>query len=187
MATLIKRKPAHYVDNKKFLAALIEYKDTCNQARAESREVPILPTYIGECFIKISSHLSYKANFINYSFKDDMISDGIENCLVAAEKFDPTKSENPFAYFTQIVYFAFLRRIQKEKRQQATKYRMLEEVDIEGIIAQEHDSGEFNNQFLDYVRKQLDHIDPDRRITPTARKSVKLHEEEVTNQLDFNE
>ena len=126
-----KQPPAHYVDNKKFLQALIDYKKQVNEAKEKGLEKPIISNYLGECFIKIATHLSYKANFINYTFKDDMISDGIENCLTAAEKFDPERSSNPFAYYTQIIYFAFVRRIQKEKKQQATKYKMLEEIDID--------------------------------------------------------
>ena len=122
---------SHYVDNKKFLAALIEYKAGIDAAKEKNEELPQVPRYIGECFIKIATHLSYKSNFINYTFKDDMISDGIENCLTAAAKFDPAKSSNPFAYYTQIIYFAFIRRIQKEKKHQATKYKIIENLDLD--------------------------------------------------------
>ena len=180
------KKPAHYVDNAKFLSALIEYKQSCTTAIEHGQEKPILPNYIGECFIKIANHLAYKANFINYSFRDDMVSDAIENCLVAAEKFDPAKSANPFAYYTQIVYFAFIRRIQKEKKEQAKKYQLLENLNIEEIITQEGDSSEYGNQLLDYMRKQLDTIDPDRRAIPVAQKSAKLAEE-IAAKLDFDD
>jgi hypothetical protein len=118
-----------------------------------------------------------------------MISDGIENCLIAVKKFNPLKSENPFAYFTQIVYFAFIRRIQKEKKQQDIKYKMLSDIDLEEIITQEQDSGDYNGQFLDYVRKQLDIFEldnkKDQQLTP-AKKSAKLAEE-ITNSLNFDE
>ncbi len=179
-------KSSHYVDNKKFYQALVEYKLLCDAAVASGKEKPIIPNYIGECFLKIATHLSYKSNFINYTFKDDMISDGIENCLTAADKFDPTKSTNPFAYYTQIVYFAFVRRIQKEKKQQTTKYKMIENMDLDQIITQEHDQGEFNNQFLDYLKKQIDHIDVDRRVVPFPKKN-KLAEEQVANPLDLDD
>lgn len=112
-----------------------------------------------------------------------MISDGIENCLTAVAKFDPSKSANPFAYYTQIVYFAFIRRIQKEKKQQATKYKMIENMDIDSIITQEHDSGDFNNQFLDYLKKQLDQVDIEKRVINLPKKN-KLAEEEIKNPLD---
>lgn len=185
-STEVINKSSHYVDNKKFYQALVEYKLLCDAAIAEGKEKPIIPNYIGECFLKIATHLSYKSNFINYTFKDDMISDGIENCLTAADKFDPTKSTNPFAYYTQIVYFAFIRRIQKEKKQQTTKYKMIENMDLDQIITQEHDQGEFNNQFLDYLKKQIDHIDVDKRVVPFPKKN-KLAEEQVSNPLDLDD
>lgn len=156
-------KTAHYVDNKKFYEALVEYKNQVDNAKNLGLPKPQVSNYIGECFLKIATHLSYKANFINYTFKDDMISDGIENCLTAVEKFDPTRSSNPFAYYTQIIYFAFIRRIQKEKKQQATKYKMLESVDIDQIIAHSEDNEELANQLLEMVRKHSDSIEPDRK------------------------
>ena len=156
-----------------------------DEAAAAGKIQPQVPNYIGDCFIKISTHLSYKSNFINYTFKDDMISDGIENCLTAVAKFDPSKSSNPFAYYTQIVYFAFIRRIQKEKKQQATKYKIIENLDIDNIITQEHDSGDYSNQFIDYLKKQLDQIDADKRIIQMPKKN-KLAEEDVQNTLDIN-
>lgn len=167
---------AHYVDNKKFLQALIEYRQSVLEAQEKGLEKPIVSRYLGECFIKIATHLSYKANFINYTFKDDMISDGIENCLTAVEKFDPTRSSNPFAYYTQIIYFAFVRRIQKEKKQQATKYKMLENIDIDQIVSQSEDNEEIVNHLLEMVRKHSDQIDPDRKIVkgkPGRKKKVK--------------
>jgi DNA-directed RNA polymerase specialized sigma subunit len=163
---------SHYVDNKKFLAALIEYKAGIDAAKEKNEELPRVPRYIGECFIKIATHLSYKSNFINYTFKDDMISDGIENCLTAAAKFDPAKSSNPFAYYTQIIYFAFIRRIQKEKKHQATKYKIIENLDLDSII-QNSDDSESSRQLVDYLKKQLDNIDPERRETPSETKSRK--------------
>jgi len=179
-------RSSHYVDNKKFLQALIECRSLVEQAEKDGKPQPQVPNYIGECFIKIATHLSYKSNFINYTFKDDMISDGIENCLTAVAKFDPSKSSNPFAYYTQIIYFAFIRRIQKEKKQQATKYKMIENIDIDQIISQEHGNEEFNNQFMEYVKKQLDQIDIDKRVIQFPKKN-KLAEENVSNALDLDE
>jgi DNA-directed RNA polymerase specialized sigma subunit len=103
----------HYIDNEKFCKSMTEWKKLVNIAENCGDKRPPVTNYIAECFIKIATHLSYKSNFINYTFKDDMISDGIENCLTAVEKFDPSRSSNPFAYYTQIIYFAFLRRIQR--------------------------------------------------------------------------
>lgn len=123
-------KTKHYVNNADFLQALIEYKQACEIAKKENREEPIVPNYIGECFLKIAEHLSRKPNFISYSFREEMICDGIENCIMYFRNFDPTKSNNPFAYFTQIIYFAFLRRIQKEKKQLYVKYKATEQFGI---------------------------------------------------------
>ena len=156
-------RASHYVDNKKFLQELIEFKKEVDHAKANGLELPPVTNYIGECFLKIATHLSYKANFINYTYRDDMISDGIENCLVAATKFDPEKSSNPFAYYTQIIYYAYVRRIQKEKKQQATKYKIMENIDFEQLIAHSDGNEEYITQLVEIMKKQLDTVDEDRR------------------------
>ena len=112
-----KKKSIHYVDNAKFLEAMKEWKDQCRDAEETGDEKPRISNYIGECFLKIANGLSYRPNFINYTYRQEMISDGIENCLQYIHNFDPDKSKNPFSYFTQIIYYAFIRRIQKEKKQ----------------------------------------------------------------------
>ena len=117
MAKTMKKKTAHYVDNKKFLEAMKEWKEKCREAEETGEERPQISNYVGECFLKIANGLSYRPNFINYTYKEDMISDGIENCLQYIHNFNPDKSNNPFAYFTQIIYYAFIRRIQREKKQ----------------------------------------------------------------------
>ena len=132
MNTTVKqpKKPKQYVNNADFLQALIEYKEGCKQAKKNKTAQPPIPNYIGECFMKIAEGLSHKPNFINYTYRDEMISDGIENCLMYFDNFDPTKSKNPFAYFTQIIYYAFLRRIGKEKKQLYVKYKATEQMGI---------------------------------------------------------
>ena len=124
-----KSKSVHYVDNKKFLAAMIEFKEKCKVAEDDGDDRPPVSNYIGECFLKIATHLSFRPNFINYTYRDDMISDGIENCLQYVSNFNPEKSNNPFAYFTQIIYYAFIRRIQKEKKQLYIKYKSMQNYD----------------------------------------------------------
>ena len=156
-------KSTHYVDNKKFLEELNRYKDKVNKAKEKEIPKPMVSNYLGECFLKIATHLSYKANFINYTYRDDMISDGIENCLVAVEKFDPAKSSNPFAYYTQIIYFAFVRRIQKEKKQQATKYKMLENVDLNQLLVHSDGNDEYVSQVIDLMKRQMDTIEIERK------------------------
>ena len=121
-----KKRSEHYVNNKDFLAALIKYREDKEIAEIQGKPKPPIPRYIGECFLKIANHLSFKPNFVNYMFKEDMVSDGIENCVQYIHNFDPNKSSNPFAYFTQIIHYAFLRRIQREKRQLEIKNKILE-------------------------------------------------------------
>lgn len=116
----------HYVNNKDFLNALMEYKQKVKENEELGKPKPQVSRYIGECFIKIATHLSYKPNFINYMFREEMISDGVENCIQYVDNFDPKKSTNAFSYFTQIIYYAFLRRIQKEKRQLDIKTKIME-------------------------------------------------------------
>lgn len=169
--SITEKPPAHYVDNKKFYDALVEYRKQVLHAKESGLEKPRVSEYIGECFLKIATHLSYKGNFINYTFKDDMISDGIENCLTAVEKFDPERGMNPFAYFTQITFFAFVRRIQKEKKQQATKYKLLENIDVDMLLSHADGNEDFATQLVEMVRKQVDQIDPDKRnITKKKKK-----------------
>ena len=178
-----KKAPAHYVDNKKFYEALVEHRRGIDEAKAKGVEPPRVSEYIGECFLKIATHLSYKANFINYTYKDDMVSDGIENCLTAVAKFDPERGTNPFAYYTQITFFAFVHRIQKEKKQQATKYKLLENVDIDMILSQSEGNEEFANSLVEMIRKQVDMIDIDRRTVPKAKKK-KVKEDEGTLDIE---
>ena len=121
------KKKTHYINNGDFLKALIEYQEQCQTAKNKKQEDPQIPNYIGECFLKIAEHLSRKPNFMSYSFREEMIGDGIENCLMYFRNFNPEKSKNPFAYFTQIIYYAFLRRIAKEKKQLYVKYKATEQ------------------------------------------------------------
>tara|TARA_B100000700_G_scaffold219917_1_gene242036 strand:+ start:1219 stop:1707 length:489 start_codon:yes stop_codon:yes gene_type:complete len=121
-----RRRSEHYVNNKEFLAAIVAYKKSIVEAEELGNPKPRITNYLGECFLKIATHLSYKPNFVNYMFKDDMICDGIENCVQYINNFNPEKSSNPFAYFTQIIHYAFLRRIQKEKKQLEIKTKIIE-------------------------------------------------------------
>jgi len=140
----------HYVDNKEFLQAMIEWKEKCNNAK-EDEGIPPVTNYIGECFLKIANHLSYKPNFINYTYRDEMISDGIENCLQYASNFNPEKSKNPFAYFTQIIYYAFVRRIQKEKKQQHIKHKMIQNLNVDILTEEDVDGAQA--QFIEYLQQ----------------------------------
>ena len=132
-----KKKSEHYVNNKEFLEALIVYRSKVENARENDLPKPRITNYLGECFLKIATHLSYKPNFVNYMFREDMISDGIENCVQDIYNFDPAKSKNPFAYFTQIVHYAFLRRIQKEKKQLDIKTKIIEKTGYDEVMVVE--------------------------------------------------
>ena len=129
-----KKKSEHYVNNKELLEALIVYREKVAIAKEKDLPKPRITNYLGSCFLKIATHLSYKPNFVNYMFRDDMISDGIENCVQYIPNFDPEKSRNPFAYFTQIIHYAFLRRIQKEKKQLDIKNKIIEKTGFDEVM-----------------------------------------------------
>ena len=150
---MTKAKKEHYVNNKEFLEAMKAYKKLVNKAKREKKEKPPVTDYIGKCFLKIANHLSYRPNFINYTFRDDMISDGIENCLQYLDNFNPAKSNNPFAYFTQIIYYAFVRRIQKEKKQVTIKHKLIMDANYDDVSLQPGDDSEFKNQFREFLQK----------------------------------
>jgi hypothetical protein len=149
---MAKAKTENYVNNKEFLEALIQHKKSVHDAIKKDKPKPKIPNYIGECFLKIATHLSYKPNFVNYMFREDMISDGIENCVQYIDNFDPEKSKNPFAYFTQIIWFAFLRRISKEKRQLDIKNKLLEKSGYQEVMHTDNygsDMLDMNSSFSD--------------------------------------
>ncbi len=145
------KKKEHYVNNADFLAAIVKYKEKVKHAEENGLPKPRVNNYIGGCFLKIATHLSYRPNFINYMYKDDMVCDGIENCIQYIDNFDPAKSKNPFAYFTQIVYYAFLRRIAKEKRQMDIKEKILEKSGYDHVFSVDGDASSDYNQIKNRV------------------------------------
>ena len=165
-------KKKEYVNNGDFLKALIDYKEAGKIAKKNKSAPPPIPNYIGECFMKIAEGLSHKPNFINYTYRDEMISDGIENCLMYFDNFNPDKSKNPFAYFTQIIYFAFVRRIQREKKQLYIKYKSTQQM---GIL-DEYEMLEFedgtNKQFemYDNISEYIDKYENAKKKKKTVKK-----------------
>lgn len=148
------KKPVHYVDNVRFLEEIQKYQKACTEAESCGDEKPIIPNYLGECILKIATKLANRPNFINYSYKDDMILDGIENCIQYFDNFDPTKSSNPFSYFTQIIYYAFLRRIDKEKKQSYIKGKLIRDTTIESFEVQDQDHDEdFHNAYIGFMQQ----------------------------------
>ena len=170
--TRTKAKPEHYVNNKEFLAAMVEYRKSVNRAKRKKQAKPPVTDYIGSCFLKIANHLSYRPNFINYTYRDDMISDGIENCLQYLDNFNPDKSNNPFAYFTQIIYYAFIRRIQKEKKQTTIKQKMIAESNYDDMTLQPGEDRDFKNQFSEFLRQNLPK-EEDPALSPKKKKTKK--------------
>ena len=179
-----KQKKEHYVNNKEFLQAMIEYRKMVNKAKRKKLPKPPVTDYIGSCFLKIANHLSYRPNFINYTFKDDMISDGIENCLQYLDNFNPTKSNNPFAYFTQIIYYAFIRRIQKEKKQITIKNKLITDSNYDDMTLQPGEDKEFKNQFTEFLKKNMP-VEEQQKIANINAKKKKKRKKKTTSTLKY--
>jgi len=149
---MVRKKSEHYVNNRELLEALIVYRAKVANAKENDLPKPRITNYLGECFLKIATHLSYKPNFVNYMFREDMICDGIENCVQYIKNFDPEKSSNPFAYFTQIIHYAFLRRIQKEKRQMDIRAKIIERSGYEEVMSAD---GNFNSSDYNTIKENI--------------------------------
>ena len=165
-----KKKTEHYVNNKELLEALIVYRakvadsfkknnDGREPTKADRSQrwegKPQITNYLGECFLKIATHLSYKPNFVNYMFREDMISDGIENCVQYIHNFNPEKSQKPFAYFTQIIHYAFLRRIQKEKKQLEIKTKIIERTGFDEVMVIDNNELSGNNAEYNSIKDNI--------------------------------
>jgi hypothetical protein len=151
----------HYVDNKKLYAEMLKYIAKVNEAKEKGEKKPRIPEYIGYCILQIATRLATKPNFAGYTYKDEMISDGVENCLTYLHNFDPDKSSNPFAYFTQIIYYAFLRRISKEKKQTYIKHNSFENALVTNNLVDmsSEDLAHFDGIFLNTDEKISDLIE----------------------------
>ena len=173
--TKLRKVKAHYVDNKQLYAVMIEYKDAVNESEESGELKPQIPNYVGRCLLQIANRLATKPNFANYTFKDDMISDGIENCVSYIHNFDPQKSNNPFAYFTQIIYYAFLRRIQTEKKQLYIKHKSLEQYVLFNTLVEGDDMGIGNNVEIgsDYMNDFVKNFEAKEVKTKEKRKQAK--------------
>ena len=165
-----RKRGAHYVDNAKFLEEIKEWNEKRKEAEEQGEPTPQVTNYIGECFLKIANGLSYKPNFINYTYKQEMISDGIENCLQYIHNFNPEKSKNPFAYFTQIIYYAFIRRIQKEKKQTTIKQKLILKSGLDELVLQAGDDGDYQNQYADFLKKNMVETEPEKPKEKKVRK-----------------
>ena len=182
-----KTNEKHYVDNDEFFDAMSKWKITVLDAEEVGDKKPPVTDYIGECFLKIAERLSYRPNFINYPFREEMVGDGIENCLMYCSNFDPNKSSNPFSYFTQIIYYAFLRRIQREKKQEYIKYRCFEIMDDAGVLPEDWKTsvanmkgGSSKNPYADMFKLSDTDIDKFTKKTKKTKKKRKT----TTKNLD---
>lgn len=160
-----KRKSIHYVNNAEFSQAVVNYVVLCDAAKAAHKEPPIVPNYIADCFLRIAEGLSHKSNFIRYTYREEMVMDAVENCLKAIQNYNieaatRTGTPNAFAYFTQISWYAFLRRIAKEKKQQDVKEKFLTEAGIEAFISQSvnAENSQVVQHFVDELRDRIDKV-----------------------------
>jgi hypothetical protein len=172
------KKPVEYVNNADLLAAIIKYKKQVAEAEACGDEKPPISNYIGECILKIATKLANRPNFINYSYKDDMILDGIENCIMYFDNFDPEKSSNPFSYFTTIIWYAFLRRLDKEKKQSYIKGKLIRDTTVESFEIQGHDNDDdFQNSYIGFMQQ---HGTFDEGFEDRQRKKRKKKKDTIT-------
>jgi hypothetical protein len=159
----------NYIDNKVFYEEIKKWRLSCAEAENQGESLPRIPEYLGECFLKIANHLSYRPNFINYTYREEMILDGIENCIQYAHNFNHEKYSNPFGYFTQIVFYAFVRRIQKEKKQQHIKHKIIENMNIDPSMLGIEDDDELA-YYADYLQKNFL---PNEEVYKSKRKNIK--------------
>ena len=173
----------HYVNNAQMLEFIKDYREKLLASRENSTETPRIPEYLGECIMKIATGLSRKSNFINYSYKDDMILDGIENCIQCMHSFDPEKSSNPFSYFTQVIYFAFLRRIAKEKKQSYIKGKLIQDMAFDSFDLQGHDDdADFKNAYTAFIQANSNFDDS--FIKNKEKKKKEKLEQSLANFID---
>lgn len=178
-----KRIPIQYIDNKKFFEAILERRELIDKSLLDGTPIPQLTDYLGDCILKIANKLATKGNFVGYSYKDEMISDAIENCVRYFDKFNPEKSSNPFSYYTQIIYYAFLRRISKEKDQFLLKHKIIQSVGETVLALQDQDEREFVNGFREYLKDFSNVVLPD--AEKKIRKVRDFPDLPITSTLDF--
>ena len=192
-----KRKSIHYVNNADFSQAVVDYVRSVNEAKDNGKKIPKVTNYIAQCFLRIAEGLSHKSNFIRYTYREEMVMDAVENCLKAIQNYNieaatRTGKPNAFAYFTQISWFAFLRRIEKEKKQQDIKMKYMEQSGIENFLDQELGDAQSNQvaaAFVDQLRFRIDEIkDRDREWKEIVKKERKRRTVKVDSDLgDFIE
>ena len=173
----VKRQSIHYVNNAEFSAAVVAYVTTVNEAQQSELPLPVVTDYIAHCFLRISEGLSHKSNFIRYTYREEMVMDAVENCLKAIENYNieaatRTGKPNAFSYFTQISWYAFLRRIAKEKKQQDIKMRYMAQSGAEDFItAGDEGSMQVARAFVNTLKDRIDKV---KDVDIEIKKLVKL-------------
>ena len=178
-------KKQHYVDNKLFFAEMQKWKEEINEQEQVDDLPPMVTEYMGDCFQKIATHLSYRPNFINYTYREEMIGDGIENCIRYAKNFNPDKSKNPFAYFTQIIYYAFIRRITKEKKQTSIKQKIIDNTSTKTYDIMEGDDDVYSNTYMEFLRDNLEEKDIPKQKRKKSKKGIEHFIEEIENENEI--
>ena len=166
MAKIKPKDKPHYVNNAEFSQAVVDHVTIVNEARKKGEPLPKVPDYIAQCFLKICEGLSHKSNFVRYTYREEMVMDAVENCLKAIENYNleaatRTGKPNAFAYFTQISWYAFLRRIEKEKKQQDIKMKYINQSGIENFLDNElgdEQSAQVAQAFVDQLRIRIDEV-----------------------------
>ena len=181
----MEQKKPHYVDNKLFFAEMEKWKAEIDESDEVDDLPPMVTEYMGECFYKIATHLSYRPNFINYTYREEMIGDGIENCIRYAKNFNPEKSKNPFAYFTQIIYYAFIRRITKEKKQTSIKQKIIDNTSTKTYDIMEGDDDVYSNTYMEFLRDNLDEKEIPKPKRKKSKKGIEHFLEEIENENEI--
>jgi hypothetical protein len=190
-----KRKSIHYVNNADFSQAVVEYVERVNVAKAKNEPLPVVTDYIAQCFLRIAEGLSHKSNFIRYTYREEMVMDAVENCLKAIGNYDleaatRTGKPNAFAYFTQITWYAFLRRIAKEKKQQDVKLKYLTQSGIENFVDLElgdEMSQQVVGAFVDNLRDRIDKVKQQDTVINDYAKQEKRKKRTITADSDLSE
>ena len=186
---MAKKQSIHYVNNADFSKAVVKYVEQITDAKKLKQEIPIVPDYIAVCFLRIAEGLSHKSNFIRYTYREEMVMDAVENCLKAIENYNieaATRTGNPnaFAYFTQISWYAFLRRIEKEKKQQDVKLRYIAESGVENFIDDEDLNNPIMNSFIDQLKDRIDKVkDYDRKVKDYKKRERRKRSIKVDSDL----
>ena len=192
----MKRASIHYVNNKEFSQAVVDYCLTIEEAKANKTQLPIVPDYIASCFLRISEGLSHKSNFIRYTYREEMVMDAVENCLRAIENYNieaatRTGLPNAFAYFTQISWYAFLRRIAKEKKQQEIKLKYLSQSGLEDyVVSGNLDAGSQQavQAFIDTLKDRIDKVkEKDTEFKVYAKEEKKRKKYQISVDSDLME